>query len=416
MNAKVGIRNESRIKLPEILFITTKSPLPMNDGHSLRSCNIIKQLAKDFDIHLLSFVKSSEEQFYIPELEEICKSVQLIEVAENKSFFKLFFSLVVSVISGKAFVVYKYNKKEMHQCIKDIVKKLNISLVHLDMLPLGVYVKDIKGCNLVLDEHNVESALLKRRVKNEKKFVSKLFYKIQQQRLERFEKDVTSKVDHILACSDIDKDLLSSFSATPITVIPNGVDIEFFRPATQNLETKNSLVFVGGLDWFPNLDAVTWFDGKILPLILEDFPQISLHVIGNKSSIDAVKLKHPASITFHGRVEDVRPFISRATLFVVPLRIGGGTRLKILNAMAMKKCVVSTSIGAEGLGAMDGENIVIADTSQDFAEKIRQCLNAPEYSNTIGEGGYTHILENFQWDAIGNDLRKVYHLLSKTIE
>lgn len=161
--------------LKEILFLTTKTPLPMNDGHSLRTYNILNQLAKSFDIHLLSFVKSNEEHAYVDELLKICKTVKQIEVAENKSDISLFLSILISVFLKKPFVLRKYDKKKMHKAIETVLRERDITIVHLDMLPLGVYLPDIKRYKIILNEHNVESALLQRRVDNERYRIVRFF-------------------------------------------------------------------------------------------------------------------------------------------------------------------------------------------------------------------------------------------------
>lgn len=390
-----------------ILFITTKCPLPTNDGHSLRSFNLLKQVATVHDVHLLSFVKYQHEFDYLEDLEKICSSVQLFNVPENTSKIALATTIFLSFVGRKPFVVIKYDTKQMRKAIRSTTADVPIDLIHFDMLPLAVYLDEVTGERTVLDEHNVESMLLKRRVQTETRLISKWFFQKQQVLLEQFEKFVCRDMDSIVTCSDEDRHVLHGFAPnTPVTVVPNGVDMQFFSRDPEVSREVGSMIFVGGLNWFPNLDALQWFDRKILPLILKDCPNAHLHIIGQKG--DDIFWKHSDSITSHGFVEDILPYMSKASVFVVPLRIGGGTRLKILNAMAMEIPVVSTTIGAEGLGAVSGENIILAEQEQEFAKAVIKLFDQSEYRKEIAINGRKLIEEKYRWKKIGQKLLKVY--------
>lgn len=396
-----------------ILFITTKCPLPTNDGHSLRSFNLLKQVAAEHKVRLLSFVKYQHEYNSIEELEEICHSVQLFDVPENKTKIALFKTLIFSLLKRKPFVVCKYDTLPMRQAIHENLTKNSIDIVHFDMLPLAVYLVEVHGQRTVLDEHNVESMLLKQRVNAETNQVKKWFFLNQQKMLEQFEQSVCRRVDYIVTCSREDKITLNSFAPdTPVEVVPNGVDTGFFAPDSTIHEEPYSMIFVGGLNWFPNLDALQWFDKMILPDILKEYPQAHLHIIGQQS--DNVTWHNKESITCHGLVEDIRPYMAKASVFVVPLRVGGGTRLKILNAMSMGKAVASTTIGAEGLGVVSGENIVLADLEQSFSNAVKKLFSQLEYRKKLSNNGREYIAEYYQWDNIAKKLLNVYEELNKT--
>ena len=225
--------------------------------------------------------------------------------------------------------------------------------------------------------------------------------------LEQFERSVCRRVDSILTCSEEDRNVLNSFAPdTPIEVVSNGVDTQFFTPDSSIAEETGSMIFVGGLNWFPNLEALQWFDIKIFPLILLDYPHAHLHIVGQQG--DTISWQHTDAITCHGFVEDIRPYMAKASVFVVPLRIGGGTRLKILNAMSMGKPVVATTIGAEGLGVVSGENVILADQEQEFASAVITLFGQSEYSKKIAVNGRNFIEEHYQWGKIGQKLLKVY--------
>jgi glycosyltransferase involved in cell wall biosynthesis len=183
-------------------------------------------------------------------------------------------------------------------------------------------------------------------------------------------------------------------------VIPTGVDLEYFRPEPGN-EQPYTLVFTGAMDWLANQDAICYFVDEILPLVREQVPETDLWVVGRNPSERVRSLAEKKNgITVTGEVEDVRPYVRDAAVYIVPLRVGGGTRLKIFEAMAMGKAVVSTSIGAEGLPVRDGENILLADERQDFAQKIVNLLRDPATRNRLGQAGRRLVESEYSWRAV----------------
>lgn len=396
-----------------ILFITTKSPLPLSDGHSLRSFNLLKQIAAQHTVHLLSFVKHQCEYQSIPELEALCCSVELFSVPDNRSRVSLVKTLFSSFVQGKPYIICKYDIPQMRKAICQKVAHSSIDLIHFDMLPLAVYLPEALGKVKVLNEHNVESSLLARRAAVETGWLKKTFFKRQQRLLEVFEVFACENVDTVLSCSIQDSEKLKEFSKnTPVEIIPNGVDTRFFSAASSIKEVPETMIFVGGLDWFPNRDALQWFDREIFPLILKEYPHAHLNIIGKKGG--DIEWIHEAAITCHGFVEDIRPHMAQASIFIVPLRIGGGTRLKILNAMAMGKIVVSTEIGAEGLGLISGTHALLLNPEREFANAVKNIFNNRESYQDIPLKGRCFVKERYQWDSIGKKVVSVYEELCTT--
>ncbi len=390
-----------------ILFITTKCPLPANDGHSLRSFNLLKQVATVHKVHLLSFVKYQHEYEAIGELEKICCSVKLFEVPENNSKTNLFKTLILSLLTRHPFVALKYDTLPMRMTIRRKLANTSIDLVHFDMLPLAVYLNEIHKETTILNEHNIESLLLKRRVGAETRKINRWFFRRQQKMLERFERTACRGVNYIISCSEKDRNVLKTFAPdTPAETIPNGVDTNYFTPDKSIDEEHGNMVFVGGLNWFPNQDGLQWFDKNVFPNILHKYPEAHLHIIGQQGN--SIEWRHKKAITCHGFVEDIRPYMTRASVFIVPLRIGGGTRLKILNAMSMEKAVVSTSIGAEGLGLVPGENADIVDLSRDFATAITALFEDYERRREIAHNARNFVKEHYRWNNIGQRLIAIY--------
>jgi glycosyltransferase involved in cell wall biosynthesis len=193
-----------------------------------------------------------------------------------------------------------------------------------------------------------------------------------------------------------------------VKVVPNGVDLEYFRPMPA-VSKSTSLVFVGSLDWYPNEDAVKEFAFRIFPLIRRKNERITFRVVGRKQSISLTNaLQGIDGVELIGEVPDVRQYVAEAAAVVVPLRIGGGTRIKILEALAMQKPVVSTSIGAEGLELKDGRDLLIANTPEQFAAQIESLLLNKELQQELGRNGRSVVEKFYGWDSLAGNLEQAW--------
>jgi len=389
-----------------ILYITTKSPLPTNDGHSLRTYNLLRRVAARHSVSLLSFVKFPVEYDYQQELADICEDVALFPLAENSSKGSLVASAACNLFSSEPFVVRKYRDQAMLKAISSKQQQHRIDLVHLDMLPLGVYLENIQR-PVLLNAHNVESALLTRKADSLPSGPAKWYFAEQARRLARFERSVVARVTHVVACSDEDKELLHTMvPSASVSVVPNGVDTEHYLPGDSSLIDPARLAFVGGMNWFPNKDAVKWFDEEIIARVSELMPSTVLDVIGRPDG--DMKLRHPEQIIMHGFVKDVREYLIRAAVVVVPIRVGGGTRLKVLEAMSMGKAMVSTTVGVEGIRAEHGKHLLLADTPEEFAQAVFRLQTDGVLRDRLGKAARSLATEHYQWDVIGQKLLDAY--------
>ena len=198
-----------------------------------------------------------------------------------------------------------------------------------------------------------------------------------------------------------------------VEVVSNGVDLDYFKPG--DAEDEMSLVFTGSMDWHPNEDAVLYFCHHVLPLIRTEFPEIKFCIVGSNPSERVLGLQRLEGVVVTGSVEDVRPYISNAAVYVVPLRVGGGTRLKILQALAMRKAVVSTSIGCEGLDLQPEEHLLVADEPQQFAESTIRLVRDRSLRNRLSESGGALVREKYSWDVIVETLDLAYRRLIRNI-
>jgi glycosyltransferase involved in cell wall biosynthesis len=236
---------------------------------------------------------------------------------------------------------------------------------------------------------------------------------VQWHRLRRYETALLQQVDHTIAMSAPDKVALRQVApAAPITVIPNGVDLAAYRQFNGR-PIVYDLLFTGKMDFRPNIDAVLWFGQQVWPLILARRPHTTLAVVGQRPHARLDALRQLPGLTITGYVDDVRPYLAGAGVYVAPLRVGGGTRLKLLEAMAMSKAIVSTTVGAEGFPVVDGQELLLADEPEEFAAAVLDLLDNPVQRAKLGGRGQAFAQANYGWDALIPQLEQVYEQLRR---
>jgi glycosyltransferase involved in cell wall biosynthesis len=394
-----------------ILFLSTRSPYPLISGHSLRTYHILKGAAQKHNVTLVTFVQLPEHELKEENLEHLrsfCKAVYPFKILVDFSRLKLAAGLFMNLFSSKPFVAKKYDVPEVREKIREILSKEKIDLVHVDMLPLSVYINEFKELPKILVNHNVESMRLYRWFQTESNPVKKAYLGIQYPKLRSFEKSAMEKFDCCVVVSEKDKEILKEMGVgNNIVVVPNGTDTSFFKP-TGRKEIKNSVLWLGHMDVHTNKDAVLYFWREIFSLLQEQYPQVKMTFVGTAPprEIEEAAIKN-RNIRVTGFVDDVKPYIDEAEVMVVPIRIGSGTRLKILDAMAMGKAIVSTSVGCEGLNIVDGDNILIADEPEQFAKKIIELLLDQEMRKRIGNRA-REVAMTYDWDFIQENQESAY--------
>jgi polysaccharide biosynthesis protein PslH len=260
----------------------------------------------------------------------------------------------------------------------------------------------------VLTHHNVESQLMLRRGERERSLAARAYVKLQARRLERYEAESCNRFAVNVMVSDADARTLAGISPGARTaVVPNGVDTLYFTPR-DDAQTP-TVIFTGGMNMFANRDAVEWFLDDVWPAVLRQVPEARFVAIGQRPSAKILAAAAAdASVQAPGHVPDVRPWVGPAAVYVVPMRVGGGTRLKVLDAMAQGKALVATGLGAEGIEVEHGRHLVIADTASDFAERVVDLLRDPGRRQALGAAARQRVEERYAWPVIGRRLVAAY--------
>jgi polysaccharide biosynthesis protein PslH len=388
----------------KILWVKAGGLVPPDTGGKIRSYNILRQLARQHSITFFSFYAAHNPDVHA-ELKHMFDRVVTmpLRIPAPKSLAEMC-DYAVRLFSSEPYGITKYCRPEVRRGLRSLLEEENYDVILCDFMAVAGVIPWDCATPKVLFTHNVEATIWRRHYEVASNVIWKAISWQEWRKMEAAERRYLRLADRVLAVSETDRDAFAAFlSAEKLTVIPTGVDVEYFQPLAGE-ETANSLVFTGSMDWLPNEDAILYFADAILPLIREHSPEVFLDVVGRNPSRKLQALaESEKSIRLTGWVDDIRPFVGRGSVCIVPLRIGGGTRLKIFEAMAMGKAVVSTSVGAEGLAVRSGENIVLADTPNDFAQAVISLLRDPRRRQQLGAAARTLVQENYSWTIVAND-------------
>ena len=378
------------------LVIAGRLPWPVDDGWKMRTYNILRGMAADgITVELAVFVDPGEPPATIDALRNICSAIYPVV---RRSEYGIA-DLIKGVVGCTPFSVHNYSVPEMHTLVARLGRERSYDFVMIEDIVMAPYVRRLPAAVKFLDMHNIESHLLLRYAEQERRLARKRYAVMTARKLARFEKMAASWFDRIFACSAEDRQLLEQMPVTTkVEVMPNGIDPHHYSCFCAEPE-DGSIVFVGSMDYHANISGVTWFVAEVLPFVLAEKPDLKFYIVG-KNPPPVVQKLACASVIVTGAVADVRPYLSRAAVVVVPLLVGGGTRLKILEAMAMGKAVVSTSLGCEGIDVTDGENIVIADDQVDFSRHLLSLYDNVEQRNSLGERAALFVVEKYSWNDI----------------
>lgn len=396
----------------KILWLKSELLHPVDKGGKIRTYQMLKHLKNRHDVTYLSLVSPSDPMESFERATEYCNRLVTVPWrAAQRSSARFYRDLAFNIFSPLPFAIEKYRSLQMQQAIERECRESDFDVVVCDFLVPSINLSPDCEAATVLFQHNVESLIWQRHYQTETGRIKKAFFHSQWQKMLRYEGTACRRFDAVVAVSEADREMMrDQFGLTEVYDVPTGVDTEYFTPQGGERE-QFDLVFTGSMDWMPNEDAIVYFVEEILPRISSAIPTVTLTVVGRNPSkrIQSLATANP-QISVTGRVDDVRPYIDRAAAYIVPIRIGGGTRLKIYEAMAMRKPVISTSIGAEGLPVRDGEELLIADDAESFAQAVIRTLTENNLAAKISEQARKTVCERFDWSRAAEAFASVCEL------
>lgn len=392
-----------------ILIVSTAFPFPPRWGFGMRVYQLARQLATRHDVTLLSFGDGADEEAAASISGEL--AVELVRSPQRSGIAKRL-EQVTAVLAGRAFHAHLFDSAEMQDAIDRLCSSEHFDVVQLESSLLGRF--EIPGPSRVaLDEHNIEHEVFRRMWANERSRLRRAFYRAEHERFRRFEEALWRRVDACLVTSGREQAIVRSAAPdTDIAVVPNGVDVDYFQPSADRPRPRTA-VFNGVLDYRPNFDAACYLVDDLWPRIREREPDAQLTIVGRAREVDVRRL-HGPGVTVTDEVPDVRPYLRSAAVVVVPIRIGGGTRFKVIEGLAMGKPVVSTTLGAEGIEAENGRHIVLADDPDDFAASVVALFDDASAGEALGRAGRLLVEQRYSWDYAGSCLEAVYRRICET--
>jgi sugar transferase (PEP-CTERM/EpsH1 system associated) len=385
-----------------ILWLKTELLHPVDKGGKIRTYHMLKELKRDHEITYLTLDDETDPR--ARELAtEYCHELICVPHHPRQKFTAGFYvELATNLFSSVPYAVAKYYSPEMSRRLNELVRARQYDVVVCDFLAPAANVPRDLPCASVLFQHNVEAMIWQRHYEVQTNPAKKRYLQGQWRKMKAFEGETCRRFDRVIAVSREDREMIEhDYSVSDVADVPTGVDTDFFRPREADERQAHDLVFTGSMDWLPNEDAIQYFTAEIMPLIKQQLPDVTLTVVGRNPYPALVELsKRDSSIIVTGRVEDVRPYMDRAAAYVVPLRIGGGTRLKIYEAMAMEKPIVSTTVGAEGLPVRSDVELLLADSPEEFAQSVVDVLTNSSLARELADRAATLVREQFGWDRV----------------
>jgi sugar transferase (PEP-CTERM/EpsH1 system associated) len=408
----------SRSAAKRILFLTPQLPYPPQQGTALRNYNLIAQVAQRHEVHLLSFAETGSATTGLDHLGELCAAMHTVPVP-HRTWGRRLQTVLVSPLPD---IVHRLHSAEFYRKLEAVLRDVApldvVQIEGLEMAEYGLHALHAAAepvARLVYDAHNAEY-LLQRRIfeadaHHPRRWPGALYSCVQWQKLQRYEASVCRQVQKVIACSAADGNALAQLvPGLDANIIPNGVDTERYEPGIVPALPlgPQPLVFTGKMDFRPNVDAALWFGLSVMPVIRQAAPQAHLYVVGKNPHPRLAPLRDMPGITLTGFVEDVRPYVAAAAVYVVPLLTGGGTRLKVLEAMAMGKAIVSTTLGCEGIQAVPGRDVVLADKADDMAAQVVALLRDPARCEALGRAARIFVEGHFDWRIVTASLDQTY--------
>jgi len=394
----------------KILWLKSEILHPVDKGGKIRTYQMLKCLKRHHNITYICFRRRSDRSDSIGHSVEYCDRLITVDAREPQRYSLGFYAaLTANVASALPYSIQKYQSDEMSFAIARTLQADKYDLLVCDFLtpainlPAGIPVPSI------IFQHNVESMIWKRHYQTSEGVFKRAFFREQYRRMERFEAETLKRFDAVIAVSESDREIMrDQFKIDKSFSVATGVDTIYFAPDSTIEQDPYELVFTGSMDYLPNEDAMLYFAEAILPKIAEAIPRVRLTVVGRDPGPRLRELANSNTrILVTGAVDDVRPYIARAACFIVPMRIGGGTRLKIFEAMSMAKPVVSTSVGAEGLPVSDGVDCMLADDPVMFAKRVVEVMSDRAAADRIGEQARVHVSAKFSWEAVTTEFSDI---------
>lgn len=384
----------------KVLFVAGACPYPPNSGGTVRTFNLLKRLCLRHAITLIA-PSMSDIDLGASLNNRLVRAVTVTQPTRSMA------RAARSLLSPLPYIVRAHENPAMRVAVQNALAAERFDLLHCDSISVVPAIPDV-AVPKTFNAHNIEAVIWERYLQEERRAWMIPVLRSQLDKVALYEAGLPRLFERCIAVSEADRaEMRLRYGAENVSVVANGVDLEFYSALSDH--AAPTVAFVGSLDWRPNQDAVRWLLESIWPLVMVQTPNATLSVVGRRPPHWVANLCDRAKVSLCADVPDVRPHLADAAVIVVPLRIGGGSRLKILETMAAGRSVVSTTIGAEGLDVRAGEHLMIADEPAEFAREVVSLLNDPAGRQSLASAGRAVVESHYGWDQISLDMEDAWH-------
>ncbi len=393
-----------------VLFLSPSLPYPQDSGFKIRVYQCLKLLSQRHAVSLLAFesLNQDDNRAAVAALSEFCAAVHTIPPADAGGGSRRFRQMA-SLVSSRSYQGHYLYSAAAQAKLDDVCARERFDIIQMESSQWGSFRFDPRAAT-VLAEHDVVYELLERIAHNERSVFRRVFNGAEYRKFKTEERALWRRVSACVVTSARDlATVRESGVTTPVVAVPNAVDADYFQPSDDAVD-NDAIVMTGFMATRPNTDGAIFAVESILPHILKRRPKTVLYLVGGDPPDEVTRLEGP-HVVVTGSVADVRPYVRRAAVSIVPLRMGGGTRLKILEGLAMKKPIVSTTVGSEGLDVTHGEHLLIADAPEAFADAVVRLMDDQAFGSRLGNAGYQRVHEQYRWQAAVATLERLYEQL-----
>lgn len=412
----------------KILWLSHIVPYPPKGGVLQRSYHLLRELAQRNEVHLVSFIQREPLMRMFGDVERgldecrerlssLCPIVRFIPIPSEERPWGKKSLLLRSVLTRDPYSINWLKSAAMRAEIEMLTKTISYDAVHFDTISLAVHRDLVPHTACVLNHHNIESHMMLRRASNERNWLARAYLYYEGRRLQRYERDMCRRFDMHTTCSELDSErLVAVDSAIATTVIPNGVDIDYFKPGNASRQ-PNTLVFAGRYSAYPNRRALMFLANEIWPVLRQECPDVRIDIVGADPPASVVELaRQDPRFRVHGFVDDVRAYLDTAAVYICPIKDGGGTKLKVLDALAMGIPLVADPIACEGIEVVEGQTVLYASSPTEYAARIKQLLADGELRQRMSRSARRLVEQQYSYRSIGLQLHEMYASLADSSE
>lgn len=384
--------------MQELLYLTHRIPYPPNKGDKIRSFHLLKHLSQRYQVHLGTFVDTEEDWQYADNVKEFCKETCFVKLDPKLARLRC----TTGFATNQPLTLPYYWNAKLQEWVNKRLDTNSIDRIIVFSAAMTQYVRHAQSTHRIIDFVDIDSDKWKQYAET-KSWPANWIYRREAKKLLKYEKQITREFDYATFVSKTEADLFSQFLpevSAKVSYFNNGVDIDYFSPLHDfpNPYSKSNqvLVFTGAMDYWANVDAVEWFAQAIFPIIRTKLPNLQFYIVGSKPTKQVLALATIPGIEVTGFVADIRPYLQHASLAVAPLRIARGIQNKVLEAMAMEKIVVASPQAMEGIDAVAGQELYVANNEEEFSKQVIRLLEE-NTSNEVGQAARNKILSDYSW-------------------